>query len=313
MTSPTSPLASDSFTDVQTAFISDVHLGSRYCQAERFLEFLNQYRFAELYIVGDFIDGWRLRRTWRWPVVYHKIFHRLLELQSNGTKLYYTPGNHDEFLRHYLRDYGFVNIADEFVHTALDGRRFLVTHGDKFDEVEKSCKWLSVVGASLYEFLLWTNYSFNQIRKLFRLPESHYSSAVKMRFKTAVNFISDFESKIAQHARNRSCEAIICGHIHAPVVQRIEEITYGNTGDWVEHCTALFEHSDGSWELKHFMPQRSQQSAPTEIAPEQKAKPHRSKSKGLATARQVLQSAIGTSWYSRAHSRMKRTREGSIQ
>lgn len=240
-------------THVRTAFVSDVHLGSRYCQAERFLAFLDQHRFDELYIVGDFIDGWRLRRTWRWPIVYHRIFHRLLQLQAEGTSLYYTPGNHDEFLRHYLRDYGFVNVADEFVHQALDGRRFLIMHGDKFDEVEKTCKWLSIVGASLYEFLLWTNYSFNSVRSWVGLPETHYSGSVKMKFKGAVNFISDFENKIAQHARHRECEAIICGHIHAPVVQYIDEIAYGNTGDWVEHCTALLEHTDGSWELKHYL------------------------------------------------------------
>lgn len=240
-------------THVKTAFVSDIHLGSRYCQADRFLEFLQQHEIDELYLVGDFIDGWRLRQTWRWPAVYHRIFHRLLLMQSEGTKLYYTPGNHDEFLRHYLQDFGFVNIDDEFVHDAIDGRRFLIMHGDKFDEVEQKCKWFSVFGATMYEFLLWTNYSINRLRRAFGMSEWHYSGAVKMKFKGAVNYISDFETKIANHARNRDCEAVICGHIHAPTVQKIGEITYGNTGDWVEHCTAIVEHHDGSWELtRHF-------------------------------------------------------------
>ena len=234
---------------VRTAFVSDTHLGSRYCQAERFLAFLNLHDMDELYLVGDIIDGWRLRRAWRWPKVYHQIMHRLLELHRNGTKLYYTPGNHDDFLRNYIQDFGFVEIADEFVHLAEDGRRFMVMHGDKFDAVEQQCKWLSVVGASLYEFLLWTNFSVNRMRKLVGLPEWHYCGNVKIKFKGVVNFISDFEEKIADHARARDCDAVICGHIHKPTVQRIEEITYCNTGDWVEHCTAILEHTDGSWEL----------------------------------------------------------------
>ena len=236
-------------THVKTAFVSDVHLGSRYCQADRFLKFLEQHKIDELYLVGDFIDGWRLRCTWRWPEVYHRILHRLLEMQSKGTKIYYTPGNHDEFLRHYLKDYGFVCIEDEFIHESMDGRRFLIMHGDKFDEVEQQCQWLSVVGAKLYEFLLWTNYTINGVRRLFGLDEWHYSGKVKMKFKGAVNFISDFENNIAKHARNRGCDAVLCGHIHAPTVTMIDDITYCNTGDWVEHCTAIVEHLDGSWEL----------------------------------------------------------------
>lgn len=253
MTHPESASPSATPTRVRTAFVSDVHLGSRYCQADRFLAFLEQHEIEELYLVGDFIDGWRLRTTWRWPQVYHQIFHRLLAMHAEGTRLYYTPGNHDEFLRNYLRNFGFIDINDEFVHKAQDGRRFMVMHGDKFDEVEQTCQWLSVIGASLYESLLWSNYSINRIRRLLNADEWHYSGAVKMKFKGAVNFISDFESKIARHARTRNCDAVICGHIHAPTVQMIDEITYCNTGDWVEHCTAIIEHTDGSWELTHHL------------------------------------------------------------
>ena len=234
---------------VRTVFVSDTHLGSRYCQADRFLDFLQSHDMDDLYLVGDIIDGWRLSRKWRWPQVYHQIMHRLLELYRSGTRIYYTPGNHDEFLRHYLEDFQIVEISDEFVHLAEDGRRFLIMHGDRFDEVEQQCKWLSVIGAGLYEFLLWTNLSLNRCRRLIGFEDWHYCGQVKMKFKTAVNFISDFESKIAAHARARNCEAVICGHIHKPTVQRIEEITYCNTGDWVEHCTAIIEHVDGSWEL----------------------------------------------------------------
>lgn len=239
---------------VRTAFVSDIHVGSRYCQAERFLSFLYEHDIDRLYIVGDFIDGWRLRRKWHWPKVYHRIFHRLLQMQAAGTELYYTPGNHDEFLRNYLHDFGIVNVADEFVHKAEDGRQFLVMHGDRFDDVEQSFQWLSVFGASMYEFLMWTNYATNCVRHALGFSEWHYAGAVKMKFKGAVNFISDFESRIAQYARGRDCDAVICGHIHAPTVQKIGDVTYCNTGDWVEHCTAIVEHTDGSWELtRHFM------------------------------------------------------------
>lgn len=247
----TAPPRTHSRTSVRTAFVSDTHLGSRYCQADRFLSFLQQYEMQELYLVGDILDGWRLQRRWRWPKVYHAIMHRLLELQRSGTRLYYTPGNHDEFLRHYLHDFGIIQVQDEFIHHAEDGRRFLVMHGDKFDQIQQQCRWLSTVGASLYEFLLWTNFSVNRIRNLLGLHDWHYCGQVKMQFKTAVNFISDFEAQIATYAQKRRCEAVICGHIHKPTVQHIGNIVYCNTGDWVEHCTAIVEHLDGAWELAH--------------------------------------------------------------
>ena len=238
---------------VHAAFVSDIHLGSKYSQADRFLKFLEQHEMDELYIVGDFLDGWRLRCKWRWPEVYDRIIQRLLEMHDEGTKLFYTPGNHDDFLRKYLRNFGFVSIQDEFVHEAIDGRRFLVMHGDRFDEIEQKCQWLSIVGAKLYDFLLWTNYRVNSVRKLLGMNEWHYCGAVKMKFKGAVRFISDFEATIARHARSQGCDAVICGHIHAPVMQELEDITYCNSGDWVEHCTALLEHTDGTWELTwHF-------------------------------------------------------------
>lgn len=238
---------------VRSAFVSDLHLGSRYCQADRFLQFLQQHKIDRLYLVGDIIDGWRLRSSWRWPAVYHAIFHRLLRMSAEGTELYYTPGNHDEFMRNYLHDFGFVQVADEIVHQARDGRRFLVMHGDKFDEVEKTCQWLSVVGASLYEFLIWTNFAANRVRRLLGLADCYYSGRVKMNFKGAVNFISDFENKIAKHAMDRDCDAVICGHIHAPTVQSLNGIVYHNTGDWVEHCTAIVENVDGTWELTNYL------------------------------------------------------------
>jgi UDP-2,3-diacylglucosamine pyrophosphatase LpxH len=243
--------------DIRAAFVSDVHLGSRYCHAERFLSFLEQHQVEQLYLVGDIIDGWCLRRSWRWPGVYHRILNRLLEMTASGTRLYYAPGNHDAFLRHYLKDYGFVDVADEFVHTSLDRRRFLVTHGDQFDAVEGAWCRLSRIGSSAYEFLMWTNHIVNRLRRMVRLDDCRYSHRLKLRVKSAVRFISDFETSVAQHARKQACQAVICGHIHAPTIQMHGEIEYCNTGDWVENCTALLENSDGTWEIVQYPSQTS--------------------------------------------------------
>ena len=240
--------------ELLTVFVSDVHLGSRFCQAEAFLRFLETHQISDLYLVGDFIDGWSLRRRWRWPVVYHRIFHQLLKMSASGTRLYYAPGNHDEFLRNYLLDFGFIEVADEFCYHSVSGRRFLVTHGDRFDAVEKSMPWLSMIGGAAYEFLIWLNHTTNRVRQLLRFQHWHFSSRVKQRVKRAVQYISDFEAEVAEYARQQQCDGIICGHIHAPVMRQVSDVLYFNTGDWVEHCTALIEHHDGSWEVRDYLP-----------------------------------------------------------
>lgn len=240
--------------DLPTVFVSDVHLGSKYCHAEEFLSFLENNRIGELYLVGDIIDGWRLRRKWRWPTVYHHILHRLLQMSAEGTRLYYTPGNHDEFLRNYLQDFGFVDVADEFYYESRSGTRFLITHGDKFDEVETSIPWLSMIGSSAYESLMWLNHLVNDVRGLMKLPSCRFSSRIKQSVKRAVKFISDFEHSLANYALARNCDGVICGHIHAPVMRQVGTVAYYNTGDWVEHCTALIEHHDGTWEVRDYLP-----------------------------------------------------------
>jgi len=242
--------------DFPTVFVSDVHLGSKYCHAEEFLSFLENYRIGELYLVGDIIDGWRLRRKWRWPAVYHRIFHRLLQMSAEGTRLYYTPGNHDEFLRNYLQDFGFVDVADEFYYESRSGNRFLITHGDKFDEVEASIPWLSMIGSSAYESLMWLNHMVNDVRGMMKLPNCRFSSRVKQSVKRAVKFISDFEVSLADYALTKNCDGVICGHIHAPVMRQVGKVAYYNTGDWVEHCTALIEHHDGTWEVRDYLPDK---------------------------------------------------------
>lgn len=233
---------------VRSLFVSDVHLGSKHSQAKKFLELLHRYEPQHLYIVGDFIDGWKLKRRWRWQPAYDGILHRLMNLKRCGTQLYYTPGNHDEFLRKFLADYGVVAIEDEFVHQAGDGRRYLVTHGDKFDKVEQSMPWLSLVGAYAYDVLLSANYWLNWARGK-KHNRYAFCGMVKRRVKGVVRHVSDFEGQLMEAAAVERCFGIICGHIHSPRIMQLDNLAYINTGDWVENCTALVEYDDGSFEL----------------------------------------------------------------
>lgn len=234
---------------IRSLFVSDVHLGCRYSQAEAFLSFIESAQPQHLYIVGDFIDGWRLRRRWYWRQVYVRILQRIIQLAAQGTQIYYSPGNHDEFLRDFLHDFGLIQVADQFVHTTADGRRFVVLHGDQFDNVERDARWLSIMGALAYDHLIWMNEIVNRVRRRFKLTEYRFSSNVKTWAKAAVQFVSDFEDRLVCHAKEQECDGVICGHIHVPRIDHLGEITYCNTGDWVEHRTALVEHDTGELEL----------------------------------------------------------------
>ena len=235
---------------VRALFVSDVHLGSKHTQAEDFLELLQQYEPRYLYIVGDFIDGWKLKRRWRWSPTYDQIIQRMMELKRSGTELLYTPGNHDHFLRSYLASFGVVTINNRFVHEAADGRRYVVTHGDQFDRVEQNWQWLSLVGSYAYDAMLTTNRLANRLRGKKHDPYA-LSGVIKRRVKKLVKRLSDYEELLAKSAREADCEGIICGHSHTPRIEEIDGIAYLNTGDWVENCTALLEWEDGSFDLIH--------------------------------------------------------------
>ncbi len=235
---------------VRALFVSDIHLGSKHTQAEDFLELLRQYEPRYLYIVGDFIDGWKLKRRWRWSPVYDQIFQRMMKLKQSGTELLYTPGNHDHFLRNYLTSFGVITIRDRFVHEAADGRKYVVTHGDQFDRVEQNWQWLSLVGSYAYDAVLTTNRWANRLRGKKHDPYA-LSGLIKRRVKKLVKRLSDYEEQLAQNAREADCQGIICGHSHTPRIEAIDGIAYLNTGDWVENCTALLEYDDGHFELIH--------------------------------------------------------------
>jgi UDP-2,3-diacylglucosamine pyrophosphatase LpxH len=236
-------------SDIRTVFVSDVHIGCKYSQADKFFDFLLRTHPEQLYLVGDFIDGWRLKKRWHWQQVYVRILKRLASLASQGTQIYYTPGNHDAFLRDFLHDFGLLTIRDEFIHVAADQRQYLVLHGDKFDNIEQYARWLSVVGAFAYDSLIWANNVINRVRRWLHLRDCALSSRMKVCVKNAVKFISDFEQRLIEVAHANNCDGVICGHIHVPRLSKIGEIVYCNTGDWVEHCTALVEYGDGVLEL----------------------------------------------------------------
>lgn len=233
----------------RSLFVSDIHLGCRHAQADRFLKFLDSVQPEQLYLVGDVIDGWRLSRRWYWEPGYVKILQRIMQLAMNGTQVYYTPGNHDEFLRNYLHDFGLITVADQFIHTTADGRRFVVLHGDQFDNVERGAKWLSIAGAYAYDWLVWANEAVNRVRRLMGLVDCRFSRHVKIWAKQAVQYISDFEERLVCHAKELECDGVICGHIHVPRIEDWGEIVYCNSGDWVEHCSALIEHDTGEFEI----------------------------------------------------------------
>lgn len=234
---------------IRSIFISDTHLGCKYSQAETLLAFLNSHQPEFLYLVGDIVDGWRLKRAWHWQPAYSQILHRLLDMSRAGTLVRYTPGNHDAFLRPFVENFGhvlgFIEIREEFIHAAADGRRYLVLHGDQFDNIEIRAQWLSVIGAHAYNTLMWANSLINCVRGWVGLPHFSYSAALKMSVKQAVTFVSNFQKRLCEHAHQRRCQGVVCGHVHMPAIDTHDGTTYCNSGDWVEHCTALVEYDDG--------------------------------------------------------------------
>jgi UDP-2,3-diacylglucosamine pyrophosphatase LpxH len=231
-------------------FISDMHLGTKRAQTAALLDFLRSTESDQLYVVGDFIDNWSLRKNWYWDQLHNDVVQKLLRKARKGTKLVYIPGNHDENFRDFLNlRLGRVAILEEAVHMSASGKRYLVLHGDKFDGVVRFAPWLAKLGDTAYEASMAMNGAINGVRRFFRLPYWSLSAFLKNRVKRAVEFISRFEEAVVREARARRCEGVICGHIHTPDDRMIDGIHYLNDGDWVESCTALVEHQDGTFEI----------------------------------------------------------------
>ena len=244
-------------TRVRSIFISDVHLGCRHSKADLLLDFLKHHTCDYLYLVGDFIDGWKMRGGFHWNDTYTLLIRRIFGMVKRGTVVRYVAGNHDEFLRNYMEEFqtaltGHIEIADEFVHRTADDRRLLVIHGDIFDQFTMNMRWLSALGDRAYSVLLVMNTMANWCRRRLGLKYKSYSLYMKQNVKRAVNYVNSFEEMMALHTRKRHCDGVICGHIHTPAIKPLAELRYFNCGDWVESCTALVEHDDGQIELVHF-------------------------------------------------------------
>lgn len=234
----------------RTIWISDVHLGSKGCQAELLLDFLKHTESETLYLVGDIVDGWRLKSAWYWPQAHNDVAQDLLSKASKGTKMIFVPGNHDEFARGFVNhQFGGIEVHQDFMHETADGRRLLIIHGDELDAVVQSVRWLAYIGDWAYRAAMVFNVFFNLARKRLGYRYWSLSAYLKYKVKNAVAAIGKFEESVAELARARGADGVVCGHIHHPEVRDIDGILYANDGDWVESCTALVEHEDGRLEL----------------------------------------------------------------
>ena len=242
-------------TRYRTIWLSDTHLGTRGCQAQALLDFLDAHDCDYLYLVGDIIDFWRLKRAPHWTQLHSDVIRTVLTKARAGTVVTLVPGNHDEYLRRFCDlQLGNIMVTEEAIHRTVDGRLLLVVHGDQFDGITRCHRWLALTGDVGYDVLLVLNRWFNRGRRLLRLPYWSLSAYVKGKVKRAVNFITAFETALAHEAQRRNLHGVVCGHIHHAEIREIQGILYCNTGDWVESCTALAERADGALELLSMAP-----------------------------------------------------------
>lgn len=237
-------------TRYRTVFLSDLHLGTRGSQAHELARLLKRIRCDKLYLVGDIVDMWRLKKRWYWTQAHNDVVRRVLKLAKKGTDVTFIPGNHDEAARQFFHmEFGGVRIKPFDVHTTADGRRLFVTHGDQFDLVVKHSPLLSMLGSAAYEWLIRLNVVYNRGRALLGLRYWSLSKFLKLKVKKACTYISRFEETLVQEARRRKLDGVVCGHIHQAETREIDGVAYFNCGDWVECCTLLVEHHDGRVEL----------------------------------------------------------------
>lgn len=241
----------------RSVFISDVHLGTSDYQAELLLEFLSQTECEHLYLVGDIFDLWKIKQSLHWTDAKNQLLSMVFEKAKNGTKVTYVPGNHDELLRDYLGNtINGVEVMEETFHTTADGRMLLVLHGDVFDELIRNMDWLEDFADNMYGFIMFLNRIYNRFRKLFGYSYWSFATFIKVQFKEARKYIEKFEQTALKEARHREVDGVVCGHIHRPNLFEQDGVTYYNTGDWVEHCSALVEDEKGEMRLMYWLQNR---------------------------------------------------------
>ena len=254
----------------RTLFLSDTHLGMRGCRVDLLIDFLEQVECEQLYLVGDIIDGWRLRRSWYWDARHDQAIRLVLAMARRGTRVTYIPGNHDEAFRSWAKtglEVAGIALAPEAVHEGADGRRHLVIHGDEFDSVVRYATVIAHLGDWAYDAALLLNRWFNAVRRRFGYPYWSLSQWLKRQVKEAVKAIDRFEVALAEEARRRGLDGVICGHIHHAEMRQVNGVTYMNDGDWVESCTALAEHADGRFELIDWAAEQRRRHAQRQAAP----------------------------------------------
>ncbi|HSG34555.1 MAG TPA: UDP-2,3-diacylglucosamine diphosphatase [Sphingomonadaceae bacterium] len=240
-------------TKYRTIWISDVHLGTKGCNAELLIDFLDSVDSETMYLVGDIIDGWRLKKKFYWPASHNDIVWRILKRAKRGTRIVYIPGNHDEMFRQFTGlNFGGVEIRRAAFHDTADGRRLMILHGDEFDAIMLAHRWLAFAGDAAYTSLMALNQWVNAVRQRLGLPYWSLSKMAKHKVKNAVEFISRFEEIVARAAARRGVDGVVCGHIHTAEFRLFDGIEYWNDGDWVEGCNALVEHQDGRMEILHW-------------------------------------------------------------
>ena len=251
----------------RTIWISDIHLGTAGCQADYLLDFLKHNEAKTFYLVGDIIDGWRLKKSWYWPQAHNDVVQKILRKVRKGSEVFYIPGNHDEAARQFIgMTFGDIQIRNEMIHVTANGKRLWITHGDLFDSVMQYAKWLAYLGDSAYTLILVINRMFNNIRIKLGLQYWSLSQFLKHKVKNAVSFMADFEAIMAREARKRKCDGVVCGHIHKAEIRDIDGLLYCNDGDWVESLTALVETFDGELKIIHW-PHILQESTDPKIEP----------------------------------------------
>jgi UDP-2,3-diacylglucosamine pyrophosphatase LpxH len=234
-------------------WISDVHLGTRHAQVGKLLDFLRDTECDHLYIVGDFIDGWQLRRKWYWADDYNVLIQKLLRKNRKRTRVTFITGNHDEFLEKFFGiSFGSVQLVERTIHVAADGRKYLVIHGHQFDGLAHFNRLLDRVGSALYDRILDLNAAVNRVRRTLGFGYWSFASYIKLKAKAAVKYVTDYEDAMIQYGRKTGMAGVICGHIHRPEIRPMGDLVYMNCGDWVENCTALAEDSDGKFTLIRF-------------------------------------------------------------
>jgi len=239
-------------TKYKSIFLSDIHLGTHGCKAESLLKFLKQNTSDNLFLVGDIIDGWRLKSRWYFPQSHVNVIRRIFTAAKRGTNVYYTLGNHDEAFRKFLDfgiDIGRIRITNELDYIGIDGKKYLVVHGDVFDKLMTDGKWIMHIGDTMYTIIVYLNTKLNTIRGWLGMEYWSLSKWLKKNTKQAMNYIHRYEDHVSSHCESKGYDGIICGHIHTAEIRDISGITYMNTGDWVESCTALVEHHDGKWSI----------------------------------------------------------------